>query len=987
MRTVSFKTRARTVDHLGREQIADVPTAISELWKNAYDAYARKVSLTIFDETPLAIAITDDGHGMNYEELVDRWLVVGTESKLFEDTRNEVDKNGLQERPRQGQKGIGRLSSAHLGPVMLLISKRVNQLATAALIDWRLFENPYLILSDIEIPVVELPSPRDIVDRLPEMIAALLHNVQGDGSGSERDARVTAAWKSYDHVTVSNAEDKTSTAPSELIKSECSKFSISDHHLALWPVWTGDSDHGTAMVVSSATEEFSAFLPNHKELALAKADRARFMATLGGFVDPLQDPLRSDPPEFHYLVDVYSHGKRDNIIGEHENFNRSLTDQMEHVIEGRIGEDGVFRGQIKSFGKWRKTGAEYVIPPPRELEIPIGPASRLGPMEIYIATFEQEPKNSTHTPQEIDRFKELTKSHAGLMIYRDHLRVLPYGREDNDFFEIEKSRSINAGREYWNARRMFGRIAITRDGNPNLKDKAGREGFIVNKAAKTLKALTRNILRSAAYDYLGSNSEDRAVETKTTQENYAALKAKENQDKLKQKLRKEFRKRLKANLAAFSDISDRISQDISKISIETVADISTAQEVLENAQSTHADLRLPGAPTPLGSLEDDYRIYRKQLNDLNQQIKDFSEQINKAVERIAPPLPQEVLLKQIQRNEAQLSSRVNRWMKEIRTLQGSEEGRLSALTSERNKLLRAETAPLLERLEHKSISLTAATKLVSEIKAKIDTDNELLFQNYIFALENLSESIDLQAVAILSGEESTELKAQVDRLNGLAQLGITVEILDHEFRGYDSTISFALKRLSEASDGNADLDRAMTAYAGLKQIIDFLGPLRMAGRVEARRITGRQIYEYVSDFFSRALKDNGIKFEATDAFQRFFLIEQPSRLLPVFINLVNNSIYWLVNSRTDNPHVLFDVRDDQIIIADNGPGVDSIDVKRLFTLFFTRKIEGGRGVGLYLCHANLASGGHQITYLQAPEERLLPGANFAIKFRGATLNA
>ncbi|MEI6846997.1 MAG: hypothetical protein WCK32_03015 [Chlorobiaceae bacterium] len=37
---IAFKTRARTIDHLGREQIADCPTAISELWKNAYDAYA-----------------------------------------------------------------------------------------------------------------------------------------------------------------------------------------------------------------------------------------------------------------------------------------------------------------------------------------------------------------------------------------------------------------------------------------------------------------------------------------------------------------------------------------------------------------------------------------------------------------------------------------------------------------------------------------------------------------------------------------------------------------------------------------------------------------------------------------------------------------------------------------------------------------------------------------------------------------------------------
>lgn len=31
--SAAFQTRARTIDHLGREQIADCPTAISELWK------------------------------------------------------------------------------------------------------------------------------------------------------------------------------------------------------------------------------------------------------------------------------------------------------------------------------------------------------------------------------------------------------------------------------------------------------------------------------------------------------------------------------------------------------------------------------------------------------------------------------------------------------------------------------------------------------------------------------------------------------------------------------------------------------------------------------------------------------------------------------------------------------------------------------------------------------------------------------------------
>ena len=35
-----FKTRARALDLLGRQQIAGIPTAINELIKNAHDAYA-----------------------------------------------------------------------------------------------------------------------------------------------------------------------------------------------------------------------------------------------------------------------------------------------------------------------------------------------------------------------------------------------------------------------------------------------------------------------------------------------------------------------------------------------------------------------------------------------------------------------------------------------------------------------------------------------------------------------------------------------------------------------------------------------------------------------------------------------------------------------------------------------------------------------------------------------------------------------------------
>jgi hypothetical protein len=127
MESIAFRTQARTIDHLGREQIADCPTAISELWKNAYDAYAESVELNIYDGAEPVATIVDDGHGMSYEEFVERWLVVGTESKFSDEQTPNKDRNGLWPRTKQGQKGIGRLSSANLGPLFLIVSKRKSQ--------------------------------------------------------------------------------------------------------------------------------------------------------------------------------------------------------------------------------------------------------------------------------------------------------------------------------------------------------------------------------------------------------------------------------------------------------------------------------------------------------------------------------------------------------------------------------------------------------------------------------------------------------------------------------------------------------------------------------------------------------------------------------------------------------------------------------------------------------------------------------------------
>ena len=74
-----FKTSARAVDMLGRQQIAGIPSAISELFKNAHDAYAARAEAD-FIRFKDAFVIRDDGDGMSRADFEGRWLTLGTEA-------------------------------------------------------------------------------------------------------------------------------------------------------------------------------------------------------------------------------------------------------------------------------------------------------------------------------------------------------------------------------------------------------------------------------------------------------------------------------------------------------------------------------------------------------------------------------------------------------------------------------------------------------------------------------------------------------------------------------------------------------------------------------------------------------------------------------------------------------------------------------------------------------------------------------------------
>ena len=983
--SVRFQTRARTVDHLGREQIADCPTAISELWKNSFDAYARVSSLHIFDGEPCIAAIYDDGHGMSRNEFVGKWLVLGTESKLGSDSTPVEDRKGLPYRKKQGRKGIGRLSVGILAKLLLLVTKRKDEEFVASLIDWRIFENPFLTLDDISIPLVSFEDKQSLFDRIPELYDTLMGNIWGDASDPKRKQRIESAWKAYDEMERSGASDESNSLQTtrEQIEGALVEMPFSFRHIEQWPLWSGNADSGTAMLLAGVNSDLEAQLVENPKSDHETKAKSTFQSTLWSFSDPFGEFVEinrnSSASDFDTSIIGWIGERRVSVLERFGGFPAELVGRFEHVVDGHVDSHGVFRGRIKAFGKWLPDEVEIV---PTESQ-PDRSNTRVGPFDLFITTMEIMPRNTTHPPEEHSKLKSLLDHFAGMMVFRDGFRVMPYGRSDADFFDIETRRSLNAGREFWNHRRMLGRVAISNFNNPNLKDKAGREGIIDNKAAKAFRHSIINILQASARRFFGSDSEIRSDTLPDVQSAYDEERAEENRKKLLQRARKKFR----SNLTAKDPELDQLICRLETME-EEFADgrlslnrVEGALSELSEAKQIRSDLVLGKAPANLAKkYEALHASYKQRTKRADELIGALQGVLEDRLLDLSPPDAKDVLEAEIDRSISFLKRRLGKWTREISSLLDQEKKRVANFRLGRERRLRDGLAPVAADLGAKRISLSEALEKVETETRLADQENERTFVPVVSVLENLSESIDLELLAMVSSEEINSLRSDVDRLNSLAQLGITVEIISHELESYDSTVEYGLSKFPEEVRNSTAYRQVKDGHEGLAGRLRFLAPLKLSGEPERRMIKGLEIVNYLRDFFRNDLADSSFELESTSEFESYEIFEQPARLFPVFINLLNNSRYWLQHSDKREKLVRLSMVERNVVVSDNGPGIDKEDLEHLFSLFFTKR-SGGRGVGLYLCRANLAAGGHSIFYGTEVKHRVLPGANFVVNLR------
>jgi HSP90 family molecular chaperone len=127
----------RTLEHLGVQMYKRRDVAIAELVANSWDAGATVVNIVVpgksaYNAASSRITISDNGSGMNDDEVQEQYLVVGRNRRSGGGNIAAVSSatEGSDPRPVMGRKGIGKLAGFGIATEMTVSTRQSGESTT-----------------------------------------------------------------------------------------------------------------------------------------------------------------------------------------------------------------------------------------------------------------------------------------------------------------------------------------------------------------------------------------------------------------------------------------------------------------------------------------------------------------------------------------------------------------------------------------------------------------------------------------------------------------------------------------------------------------------------------------------------------------------------------------------------------------------------------------------------------------------------------------
>jgi signal transduction histidine kinase len=414
---------------LGEQLIKNEQIALAELIKNAYDADADwvKVRFVDFGEKmeilpDSKIIIEDNGCGMSLETIEKSWMNPATPNKKVK--TGEEKKTPIKHRVIQGEKGIGRFAILKLGR-KISITTRQKDSNEEYVIDYDLsaYDDDFLSVG-----------------------------------GEEKELYI-------DDIAINVYTQQAMQIADRLVTVNSKKFS-------------GNNHNGTKIEISNLKGEWS-----KKKIEEVSKESQK----LQSIFDRIFDKLSEDNFEIGFEIN---------------NKRLSISDKTIEILSNLLNNSAVLK---ITDGKYKETehSFEYKINGvPTKLNLTDPLVIGLGGIvkKHFFAEKDlfgnPELKNSTcgnfgfnffifdlnadkESRYYLDKKEEMPiiKDHR-IYLYRDKIRVAPYGDRDDDWLKIDILRGTGRSGDYPSNDQVVGFVDISKKENPKLKDKTNREGLI-----------------------------------------------------------------------------------------------------------------------------------------------------------------------------------------------------------------------------------------------------------------------------------------------------------------------------------------------------------------------------------------------------------------------------------------------------------------------------------------------------------------------------
>ncbi|WP_194945041.1 ATP-binding protein [Shewanella sp. TC10] len=982
---------ARAVDMLGRQQIAGIPTAIHELFKNAHDAYAKNVEIDYFKDQNL-LTLRDDGTGMTESDFISKWLTIGTSSKFGVNRKSDYIPEGMNERKLMGEKGIGRLAIASIGRQVLVLSRaeRADGLhdMIVALVHWSQFEIPDISISDIIIPTRTFPeSVLPTAHDLQGMVKELIKNLQelGNKIPSEfmnlilEDVKLLAFSP---EVLFKNIQGKT-VKNWNATQDDTSKDDLLDS--AKPPVLDGFGK-GTHFIIMPCDETLSL------DIKTNDVGTTELQKILVGFSNSLSN---SKHTAMSSKFRLHQGSSEPEELIEEGFFTPEDAKSADHYIEGEFDEYGQFKGFVTVF---KGEPQKHII----NWNENYGSKTRCGPFKIKFSYLQGAASDSLVPTEIYTDIKSKLGMYGGLYLYKDGIRVLPYGKQEFDFLKFEEKRTKRAATAFFSYRLMFGAIDIEHDINKKLIEKAGREGLIENIAYREFKGILEHFFDQLAADFFRStSSNDRFNEIKTKLKDIveAEKAAIDRRKKLVGPKKAKFEEQLNSFFDFFDDnyftnevntLLDFVESELNKTNDnwsnkEKYSFIFDLKKHVKGTWKKVNDASKVSKPN-IGLNKDltknwiSYLKTKEKMNDdliqpanlkIEENIASYIESHGLTFslrEQVSGVLEEErrSLKKNISQYKHELTANVSEIDSVIkdkaRLKSGEFTNKLSEVMSNINStpidtLSVEESTQLITNWENE---LEIISNKTEEYFSKMRDTVELVLGDL---KDEKSSSVDTLAAL---ETENEQVKDSLNQYFDFAQLGMSLGIIQHEFSSTARNVRSSIQSIKPWADKNPKLGSLYkninNSFSHLDGYLKMFTPLNRRLYRSKVELSGKEIESYLRDIFQERLTRHHIKFEVTHEFKVRTTRVFPSSFLPVFINVVDNAIYWLnsqLQSENANKYIKLDVNNEQLTISNNGPAIASVDEDRIFEFTFSRK-SGGRGMGLYISKQSLNSEGFDI---------------------------